>query len=128
MERDGAGDDGLVVAMYSPAVVKHTLKNGLEVMLSIETDYPFDDKVTINASCGKGMILSFRVPSWTGSSNVVVNGSLLLKPPMLGKQVEPKALFIFVVFMIKLVTVFIAIQHCYILLVYNLHCLYRHYL
>ena len=73
---------GLVVAMYSPAEVSYTLANGVQVKLSIKTDYPFDDTVTIDASCGKGMILSLRIPSWTYQSSVSVNGTVEDKSPL----------------------------------------------
>ena len=78
---DGAG---LVVAMYAPAVVKYTLGNGVDAMLSIQTDYPFSDTVEIDANCGKGMLLSLRIPSWTLSSTVVVNGTEQTKSPSPG--------------------------------------------
>ena len=80
----GSGE-GLVVAMYSPAVVKYTLENGIEAMLSIKTDYPFDDTVTIDASCGKGMILSLRIPSWAYQATVSINGTEDTKPPFPGR-------------------------------------------
>ena len=79
----GSGE-GLVVAMYSPAVVTHTLGNGVEATLSIKTDYPFNDTVTVDASCGKGMILSFRIPSWAFGSTVSINGTNDTKPPFPG--------------------------------------------
>ena len=76
---------GLVVAMYSPAVVKHTLANGAEAELSIKTDYPFDGIVTIDASCEKGMILSLRIPSWAYQSNISINGTKQDKSPFPGE-------------------------------------------
>ena len=73
--------------MYSPAEVNYTLRNGVHAELSIKTDYPFDDTVTIDASCGKGMILSLRIPSWTVQPVVVaVNGSIEDKYPMPGTK------------------------------------------
>ena len=76
---------GLVVAMYSPAVVKYTLGNGVEAMLLIKTDYPFNDTVMIDASCGKGMILSLRIPSWAYKATVTINGTTDAKPPVPGR-------------------------------------------
>ena len=77
---------GLVVAMYSPAEVDYTLANGIQAKLTIKTDYPFDDTVTIDASCGKGMILSLRIPSWTYQSSVSVNGTAEDKSPLPGEE------------------------------------------
>ena len=77
---------GLVVAMYSPAMVEYTLANGIKVKLSITTDYPFDGIMTIDASCEKGMILSLRIPSWAYQSNVSgsINGTKQQKAPFAG--------------------------------------------
>jgi DUF1680 family protein len=75
---------GLVVAMYSPAMVEHTLANGIQARLSIKTDYPFDGIVTIDASCGKGIILSLRIPSWGYQSNISINGTKQQKAPSAG--------------------------------------------
>lgn len=75
---------GLAVAMYSPAVVKYTLASGVEAQLSIKTDYPFNDSVTIDASCGKGMFLSLRIPSWAVEPTVSINGTNETTPPVPG--------------------------------------------
>ena len=72
--------------MYSPAEVDYTLANGVQAKLTIKTDYPFDDTVTIDASCGKGMILSLRIPSWTYQSSVSVNGTAEDKSPLPGEE------------------------------------------
>ena len=76
---------GLVVAMYSPAEIDYTLANGIQAKLTIKTDYPFDDTVTIDASCGKGMILSLRIPSWAYQSSVSVNGTAEDHSPLPGE-------------------------------------------
>ena len=75
---------GLVVAMYSPAMVEYTLANGIKAKLSITTDYPFDGIVTIDASCERGMILSLRIPPWAYQSNVSINGTKQQKAPFAG--------------------------------------------
>ena len=75
---------GLVVAMYSPVIVDYTLANGVETKLSMKTDYPFDDTVTLNAFCGKGMILSLRIPSWPVKPTVSVNGTNEKESPLPG--------------------------------------------
>ena len=64
---------GLVVAMYAPAYVKHTLSNGGQVVMNITTDYPFDDTVFIDVDCGEDMLLMLRIPSWADSPTVTVN-------------------------------------------------------
>ena len=76
---------GLVVAMYSPAEIEYTLGNGVQAKLSIKTDYPFDDSVTIDASCGKGMIFSLRIPSWVVQMTVSINGTKEDKSPSPGE-------------------------------------------
>ena len=79
----GSGQ-GLAVAMYSPAVVEYTLANGVEAKLSITTDYPFDENVSINASCGMGMLLSLRIPSWAIMPTISINGTNGAIPPIPG--------------------------------------------
>ena len=76
---------GLVVAMYSPAEVDYILGNGVHAKLSIQTDYPFDDTVTIQASCEEGMYLSLRIPSWAFQSTVSINGTKEDKSPSPGE-------------------------------------------
>ena len=75
---------GLVVAMYSPAVVEYTLANGVEAKLLIKTDYPFDDTVSISASCGMGMFLSLRIPSWAVEPTILINNTNVAMPPVPG--------------------------------------------
>lgn len=64
---------GLVVAMYAPAYVKHTLSNGRKVVMNITTDYPFDDTVFIDVDCGVELLLLLRIPSWADNPTVTVN-------------------------------------------------------
>ena len=76
---------GLVVAMCPPVLIDHTPANGVHAKLSIKTDYPFNDTVTVDASCEKGMFLSFRIPSLAVQSTVSINGTMQDKTPFPGE-------------------------------------------
>ena len=71
-----AGGRGLVIAMYAPAYIKHTLSSGKQVNMNINTDYPFDDTVKIDVECGEDLLLLLRIPSWSDNPTVVINETL----------------------------------------------------
>ena len=72
---------GVAIAMYSPASLRYTLPDGAEATIQVNTDYPFDGNVSVSAFCGKGMVLSLRIPSWTFDPVVSVNGTAQATPP-----------------------------------------------
>ena len=69
------GGRGLVIAMYAPAYIKHTLSSGGEVFMNIKTDYPFNDTVMIDVDCGEDLLLLLMIPSWSDNPSVVINGN-----------------------------------------------------
>ena len=68
------GEDGLYFSVYAPVAVKH---NGMKI--TIETDYPFRDKLTFRfeSDCGTPSPLScrFRIPSWCKNPSAFLNRS-----------------------------------------------------
>ena len=72
---------GVAITMYSPARLSYVLPDGVQASVEVTTDYPFDGNVTVKASCGKGMSLSLRIPSWTFDPVVTINGSAVSSPP-----------------------------------------------
>lgn len=66
---------GLVVAMYGPAHIQHSLPSGQPVTLDIITDYPFNDSVLVEVSTEGSLNVSLRVPSWADGARVQVNNS-----------------------------------------------------
>ena len=66
---------GLVVAMYAPAHIQHSLPSGRPVTLDIITEYPFSDSVTVQVSTEDSLNVGLRVPSWAEGATVQVNST-----------------------------------------------------
>jgi hypothetical protein len=65
-------DDGLACVAYGPCEVKAKVRGGKEVIIVVETDYPFDEtiKFTIHTSEPVTFPLSWRVPAWARGATV----------------------------------------------------------
>ncbi|MFE6887566.1 RICIN domain-containing protein [Streptomyces sp. NPDC057694] len=68
-------DGGLAAALYAPSEVK-TRVGGATVTVREETDYPFDETVTLTLSVDKSVEfpLRLRVPGWCDKPRLAVNG------------------------------------------------------
>jgi hypothetical protein len=62
-------DNGLAVAAYGPSVVKAKVANGKEVIISEETNYPFNGTVKLKISTADPVKfpIYIRVPEWADS-------------------------------------------------------------
>jgi len=72
-------DDGLAAVVYAPSIVSVKMKSGLDVKISEETDYPFNEKIKFTIHC-KDRIrfpLRLRIPEWCKEATVEVNGEKL---------------------------------------------------
>jgi len=69
------GEQGLVAALYAPSEVR-TSVGGTEVHINEETDYPFRDTVRFIINPAKPAVFSLelRIPEWTPSTTIIVNG------------------------------------------------------
>ncbi|MER7927361.1 RICIN domain-containing protein [Streptomyces sp. NPDC096057] len=69
-------DGGLAAAMYAPSSVRATVASGTEVTITEDTDYPFDDTVTLTLSAPQPVSfpLLLRVPGWCAGPQLRVNG------------------------------------------------------
>jgi DUF1680 family protein len=70
------GDDGLYINMYGGNELKTQLKDGSTIVLTQETNYPWDGKITINikelsAKSGK---IYLRIPGWCKKYQFKYNG------------------------------------------------------
>ncbi len=65
-------DNGIVAVAYSPSTVKIKTGNGKEVIITEETNYPFDGLIKFRISGGKAVRfpLYLRIPSWAGNVSV----------------------------------------------------------
>jgi DUF1680 family protein len=71
-------EGGLWVHLYGGNRLATTLADGSEVGLTQETDYPWDGRVrfTIDEAPGHAFVVHLRIPAWTESPTLTVNGQL----------------------------------------------------
>lgn len=69
-------DNGLAAVLYSSSMTKARVGDGTQVILEQTTNYPFEESVEFNVRTLKPVDfpLYLRIPSWTKSASVYVNG------------------------------------------------------
>ena len=69
-------DAGLAAISYAPCHVSARVANGVPVMLTIETSYPFHEHIciTVHAAPAAQFPLKLRIPGWCTAPCLVVNG------------------------------------------------------
>jgi hypothetical protein len=77
-----ATDEGLAVIAYAPCVALAIIGDGVDVRLTVETQYPFDGKVEIRIalSAAASFPLLLRIPAWAEDASMAVNGEPQAKP------------------------------------------------
>ena len=72
-------DNGLAAVLYSSSMTKARVGDGTQVILEQTTNYPFEESVEFNVCTLKTVDfpLYLRIPSWTKSASVYVNGKLV---------------------------------------------------
>jgi hypothetical protein len=67
---------GLAAAMYAPSRVRTTVADGTTITVTEDTDYPFDETVTLTLSTPQPVAfpLLLRVPGWCTGPRLRVNG------------------------------------------------------
>lgn len=80
----GTNDDGLAAIAYAPCEVTAVVRDGVQVTVVEETDYPFrqDIRLTVNPERPVAFPLDLRIPGWASSASVRINGQIVagLKP------------------------------------------------
>lgn len=68
--------EGLVVNFFAPGQTTIKMKNGKQVRLTQETDYPLDGEVRLKVQCDRPTYLNLRmrVPAWARSATMTVDG------------------------------------------------------
>jgi hypothetical protein len=68
-------DDGLAAIAYGPSEVRHRIGGRTDVIISEETEYPFDGKIvfTVHTPRSAAFPLYLRIPAWEGGS-IAVDG------------------------------------------------------
>jgi len=72
------GDSGIVATLYAPSEVRIAL-GGTNVRIVEETDYPFRNlvKLTVHPDLPAIFGLALRIPEWSKSTKIAVNGKAL---------------------------------------------------
>jgi DUF1680 family protein len=72
-------ETGLAVVYYGPCQVQAQLPGAGKVTLRMETDYPFEDQVTMTLSPEQAATfdLFLRIPQWCGAAALRLNGEAL---------------------------------------------------
>jgi hypothetical protein len=64
-------DGGLAAMAYAPCTVNTTL-DGKPVRIDVETDYPFNDTITMSIEAGPKFPVRLRIPAWADVPTVAV--------------------------------------------------------
>jgi DUF1680 family protein len=69
-------DDGLAAVVYAPSEVETTLDDGTPVGVVVETDYPFEDDITIRVDVETPTTfpLHLRIPEWADGASITTSG------------------------------------------------------
>ena len=69
-------DEGLWIHLYSSNSMKTSLEDGSSFALSQQTDYPWDETVsiTIDEASGQTIGLMLRIPGWASDAKLTTNG------------------------------------------------------
>ncbi len=73
----GTSPEGVYVHLFHNSTLRWRLEDGTGLVLRVETNYPWDGQVGISVEPAEGheFTLSVRIPGWTSSARVLVNGA-----------------------------------------------------
>jgi hypothetical protein len=63
-----SGDNSILHALLSPAIVTTTLRSGATVTVDCQTNYPFEDTLFYDVTSDRAFDLDVRVPEWAESA------------------------------------------------------------
>jgi hypothetical protein len=83
-------DNGLCAAIFSPSEVSAQVGDGTTVRIDEQTHYPFEEKIrfTLHADKAVNFPLYLRIPGWSQTAIVSVNGQNVSINPESGKYVR----------------------------------------
>lgn len=75
----GVADDEIAVHLYGESTARVALKDGSNVTLSQQTQYPWDGAIGLTVGIDKPsrFALSLRIPAWAKGAKVAVNGQAI---------------------------------------------------
>ncbi|GIC84336.1 uncharacterized protein Aud_000151 [Aspergillus udagawae] len=71
------GQNGIAHALLGPMSVQTSTKSGTQVRINCETEYPFSQRLVYTIDADAPFDFSVRIPTWSASHTVSVNGSPL---------------------------------------------------
>lgn len=82
--------NGLAAVLYGPSRVTAKVGDGVEVTLTADTKYPFEERVRLALSTPRAVRfpLHLRIPSWCEAAKLELNGGLLAVQPKAGTFVR----------------------------------------
>ena len=82
--------DGVVLNLYNAMTAKAKTPSGAEVEISLATDYPLSGNVRVEVSpaASEEFAIRMRIPAWSASTGVKVNGAVWDGSPAAGKYLE----------------------------------------
>jgi DUF1680 family protein len=85
-------EQGIYVNLYSANNLSSTLKDGSNLKISQETDYPWDGKVklTLETVPGNPFSIFLRIPDWSADCEIKINGIATNKHYKSGEYAELK--------------------------------------
>jgi hypothetical protein len=78
--------DGIFLNLYLPSTLRWTTADGAQVTLTQNGDYPFDGKIAmrLGASRPSSFAVRVRIPAWSSSAVIRVNGAPISAPVTTG--------------------------------------------
>ncbi|KAF7118922.1 hypothetical protein CNMCM5793_008558 [Aspergillus hiratsukae] len=71
------GQNGIAHALLGPMSVQTSTKSGAQVRIVCDTEYPFTQRLVYTVDADRPFHFSVRIPGWSNSPSVSVNGSPL---------------------------------------------------
>ena len=80
-------DNGIAAAMYAACKATVKVGDGNEITLHEQTNYPFEETIRFTVNTPKAVSFPFylRIPSWTESATIFVNGKKVAANPEAGQ-------------------------------------------
>ena len=82
-------DNGIAIALYGACNAKVKVADGKQITLQEQTNYPFEEKVSFTIQTSKKVTfpLYLRIPSWTASPGIYINGIKINTKLVSGKYI-----------------------------------------
>ncbi len=70
-----SAEDGIAITAYAPMKLKTTIEDA-DIMVSLETDYPFKNSIKVKVNASKSSLFSIylRIPAWAKDASIKMGG------------------------------------------------------